>query len=51
MSDALHLWCVATLLEFVNTPGSSMYGRPVLLSVAGYKNEKRGEMKETWGRS
>lgn len=51
MSDALHLWCIVTLLQFVKTPGSLMYRRPVLLSVPDYKNEKRGEMKETWGRS
>jgi len=30
MSDALHLWCVVTLLEFVKKPDSLMYRRPVL---------------------
>jgi len=39
-SDALHLWCVVTLLEFVKTPGSLMYRSPVLLSVPDYKNER-----------
>jgi hypothetical protein len=49
--DALHLWYVVTVLEFVKKPGSLMYRCPISLSVHYYKNEKQGEMKESWGRS
>jgi len=48
MSEALHLWCVVTLVEFVKKPGSLMYLSPMLLNVHYYKNEKRDEMKESW---